>query len=679
MKRRFTTLLAALLLPLCIAAQEHRRLTNLPHVYIDTFTGYDVTSKTVQIGARMWYVDEQDHVTLYDSITIRGRGNSTWNLAKKPYRIKLPKKARLLGSTHANAKKWTLLANHGDKSLIRNALASYIGELCGQPFTPAAQFVDLTLNGNYRGCYQLSDQVDVRKGRVNVVEQDYPLEPESNITGGYLVEADGFMDYTAGVNGWRTPIGVPMTIHYPDDEEIDASQLSYISTFVNRFESRLFSNGFADPEQGYRAYVDSASLASWYVASEITANPDYVWSMYYYKDCNNDRLYFGPLWDYDIAFNNDNRLSNTTTALMADVAFTNNGMDRWIGRFWSDEWFQRLVFRSYSRLYADGLEQRLLSRIDSLATLLQESQQLNYEKWSISTRTLREVVLYSTYDEYVADLRRFVSGRLPSLLRTFASRQPDAVDVDDYEQVVPGFTAHPAYYYRLSNAGTGTVLDLDADERLVANAYDEGSYSQQWRIITLRNGYQMLVNRLSGHALADPTTGQSTPTTNLGTQLAALPLDSADKSHQWNLVGQTEVYYNLNNRRSQHTANLSGGNAADGTSVLSYTNDDRNASSRNRLWLIEPADKIPTNGDGIESLPAVSTDYALAYNPQRLLLHFGADDPSRLSFTATVFDQRGRPVLRFHAGESASVAHLPKGLYIVAWDFHGHHAVKFLR
>jgi spore coat protein CotH len=155
-------------------AQEHKRLTNLPHLYINTFTGNPIVSKTEQVWARMWLVDEQDVVTFYDSISIRGRGNSTWNMAKKPYRIKLQEKTKLLGNSRANAKKWTLLANHGDKTLMRNALASYIGDLCGQPFTPAAKFVDLTLNGAYQGCYQLSDQIDIRKKRVNIAEQDYP-------------------------------------------------------------------------------------------------------------------------------------------------------------------------------------------------------------------------------------------------------------------------------------------------------------------------------------------------------------------------------------------------------------------------------------------------------------------------------------------------------------------------
>lgn len=662
-----------------VMSQEHHRLTNLPHLYVNTFDGRDVTSKTTQVLARLWMVDENDDVAFYDSVLIRGRGNSTWQLSKKPYRIKFAQKTRLLGEERANAKKWTLLANHGDKTLFRNALASYIGDLCGQTFTPAAKFVDLTLNGNYRGCYQISDQIEVRKKRVDIEEQDLPLTSESNITGGYLLEADGFKDYQSGISGWRTPKGVPMTIHHPDDEVIKDRQLAYISRFVDDFENVLFSAYYADAERGYRARVDSTSLVSWYLASEIMANPDYVWSLYFYKDRDDDHLYFGPLWDCDIAFNNDNRLGNTTASLMADVAFSNNGMERWVGRFWSDEWFQRLVFRNYEQLYSNGLEEKLLQKIDSLQDLLQESQQLNYQKWGINVRALREKVLYSTYDEYVDDLRRFVSSRLPALLLAFAQRQPDDVDMEQYDRVTPGFATSPEYCHVISNIGTSTVFDIDAVGKVVANASNSQSHSQQWQIVTLDNGYQQILNRMNGMALTDPTQGETTETTNLGTQLTVTTPDSTDKAQQWHIVKQAEGRYNLNNRKTHHTANLTGGNRANGTVIQSYANNERNATSNNRMWDINVVDSIPGYETAIRQVDDMPLEYALAYDPAAHFLHFGADTPERLDFMVDVYDQVGRRVMRFQAGKGADVAHLPRGVYVLTWYCNGRHSVKFQR
>lgn len=138
-----------LIVPLCSAAQ-HNQLTNIPTIYIDTHNAQPVISKSEYIFADMVYVSGSDTLR-YDSLRIRGRGNSTWGLAKKPYRIKFNESTRFLGEGHAKNKSWTLLANHADKSLLRNAVTSQMGEFLGLPFNPAAHFVDLVLNGTYQG------------------------------------------------------------------------------------------------------------------------------------------------------------------------------------------------------------------------------------------------------------------------------------------------------------------------------------------------------------------------------------------------------------------------------------------------------------------------------------------------------------------------------------------------
>ena len=332
-------------LPLRAAETEHVRLTNLPHVYINTFTGKSITSKTSYVYAKMWMVSEEDSVAFYDSLEIRGRGNSTWNLAKKPYKLKFHQKEKLLGKGYAKTKKWTLLANHGDKTLIRNAVTSATGEWLGLKFNPAAKFVDLTLNGNYVGTYQLTDNIDVRPHRVNITEQDYPLTEESNITGGYLLEADGFHDFTNGVTGFYSArSSVPLRIHYPDEDEIDNRQFTYIRDFINTFETRLFASSYQDEEEGYRPLLDSLSLANWYLATEVSGNIDGFYSLYFYKEMDDDHLYWGPLWDYDIAYANDDRKGDTSRQLMRDVAYGSN-MRTWFVQMWTDPWFTSLVAR----------------------------------------------------------------------------------------------------------------------------------------------------------------------------------------------------------------------------------------------------------------------------------------------------------------------------------------------
>ena len=695
MVRRLRILSVCVCMCVCVAAQEHVRLTNLPHVYINTFSGKAITSKTTYVLARMWIVDEGDSVAFYDSLEIRGRGNSTWTMSKKPYRLKFHVKEKLLGKGYAKTKNWTLLANHGDKSLIRNALTSRLGERMGLKFNPAARFVDLTLNGQYMGNYQISDHIDVRPHRVDVCEQDVPLNEESNITGGYLLEADGFSDFENGRTGFYTAQkGAPIRIHYPDDEDIESAQFKYIRNYVNNLEARLFATYFTDSIKGYRALVDSTSLANWYLATEISGNPDGFYSTYFYKERDDDHIYWGPLWDYDIAYSNDNRIGDTSRRMMRDVGFGTNIIRPWMERMWKDPWFVTLISRRYKQVVKEGLEDYMLHEIDSLATLLDQSQQLNYRRWGINQRTLRECVLYSTYEEYIDDLRSYVKKHIAYLSEVLDKYSPDIP-----EPKIPDFDADELAYYTIANVGTNTVFDIaSTDNGICANARNEESMSQQWRIRPLANGYMHITNRMTGLALNDPTQGEPTATTEVGTQLNTAVADSTDSRQQWDIVHQANERYNLINLFSQHGANLSGGNSANGTNIISYTNDGRNGSSNNRMWFITSVDKVELEV-GIEDIPLFSnlnssffilhssfsnlnsqSDYALAYDPQGQRLHFGAEDPSQLNFTVRVYDQSGRIVRTFRASNECFLTGLPHGIYIVSWSVEGQQrSVKFTK
>lgn len=640
-------------------AQQYSRYTNLPAVYIRTFDGYSISSKTAYKYATIHYVDENDNVTVYDSVSIRGRGNSTWNLSKKPYRIKFLTKEKLLGKGKANAKKWTLMANAGDKTLIRNAVTAAMGEFLGMDFNPAYKFVDLNINGTYYGNYQISDQVEVRKHRVDIQEQDYPLTDESDVTGGYLLEVDGFKD---GNCFTTATYSVPVRIHYPEDEEIAYSQNEYIRNYMREFESVLAGKSFADPESGYRSWVDSVSLANWFIATEVSANIDGYYSTYFYKDQQDPLLYFGPLWDYDIAYGNDTRLGDTSRKLMTDVGYGQTKM--WVNRMWSDPWFAKLVNRRYKEALDAGLVDRMITVIDSLTVLLDESQQQNYRKWGINTRMYHERVLYSSYAQYVNDLKAFINTHTEYLRTAFANKQP--------AEPTPPFVPRD-FYYRIINAGNAKALDVTgrstADGANVCIWDNEAdSESEQWNIVAIGN-YFMLINRSSGMALNDPTEGSCTATTNLGTILNVVLPNEKDNRQLWYITSQgTAGYYNLTNRHTNHTANLSGGNSNNGTNVLSYTNDSRNSSSNNRLWFLIPDEELESAIAVVESEPE---EYALAYNSESKVLHFGSATPEKLTFMVSVHSLSGRLVGQFRADEQYDMSSLPADTYIVSWTCGG--------
>lgn len=651
MKQLLTTallLLATALLPTAANAQTWERKSDLPCLYINVDDGTDITSKEDYKKATIHYAKEDGTVKEYLLCDVRGRGNSTWGLPKKPYRLKFASKEKFLGDDFAKAKSWTLLANCGDKTMIRNAVTSAMGAKLGLPFNPAAKFCDLVLNGQYLGTYQISDQMEVRPKRVEVTEQDVPLAEGADITGGYLLEVDGFADG----NVFRTNKNVAVVIHYPDEDDIVASQNQYIANYVRQFETKLFSANFKDPELGYRPMIDSTTLARWYIATEVSANIDGLWSTYFYKDQGDPKLYWGPLWDYDIAYANDDRKGDTSRQLIADVGY--GDALAWVQQMWRDPWFGELICREYSAALAGGLTEYMLAKVDSLCQVIDQSKDLNYQKWQINKKYLRERVLYSSFDQYVDDLRDFITTHNAYLAVAFAIRasaKPTAA-------FVPGAT-----YYRLLNKNATTAIEAADNGNIQCWANTPSRLEQDWAIAPVAGAFT-LTNRATHKALADPTPDPTTATTNTGTQLATAEPDPTDDRQLWQLTPQGSAgCYNLTNVHTQHTANLTSGNTANGTAVISYTTDSRNATSANRLWLPVATDPL-SEADAIAKLPAEG-DYALLYDSQTHTLRFAGDTPQA---KAAIYDAAGRRIAQFATTLPHSIESLAKGTYIIRWN-----------
>ncbi len=178
-------------------------------------------------------------------------------------------------------KNWILLANYDDKSLLRNAAALYAGTFTNLAWTPHSRFVELYLNGQYEGTYQLVEQIEIDKNRLNITEMDDTDVSGNAVTGGYLLEFD-----TAGQSDdILFPIsGVTFDLHDPDPAE--PAQLSYIENYLQQTSDALYSDTFADPDTGYAQFLNSTTFIDWYLVEELFKNNDAVdWSScYMYKD-----------------------------------------------------------------------------------------------------------------------------------------------------------------------------------------------------------------------------------------------------------------------------------------------------------------------------------------------------------------------------------------------------------
>lgn len=648
------------------------QLTNIPTMRIETFDGQDIVSKTDYKLARISMTDETGTV-VYDSVSIRGRGNSSWDRMKdkRPYRLKFQKKEKFLGKGYAKAKSWVLLANADDKTLIRNALTFIMSDRVGVKVVPAMQFVDLYLNNRFVGNYMISDKIDVRPHRVNITEQDTIVtDPNTDISGGYLLEIDGFTDSEATY--FHTKKNLNVRIHSPEEEVINNQQINYIQNFVQEFEDRIFKEPIGD----YVSMVDSATFISWYLSNEIAANLDAFWSIYFYKERGEDFFYWGPLWDEDLGYNNTTRAGDVSTSLLTDVGFGKSQGKIWMQRLRNDEWFRSATADAYERIYNEGLTDFMIGVVDSLVNLLQESADLNYQVWSINQRVYEEIDLFNTYTEYIDCLKQFIRKHNDYLLAEFNSRRP--------KEPEKPFEPLTNKYYRLHASGNSNfVIDVTSGDAVPGKAIclnfeDDASLSQQWRPVRVSENRYRFINRQSEMALADYT--ESDP---YSYPLVLYPVDESDERQEWYLsVPRNGDTYNLYNVATSKHINNRGGRFTAGNDVVGYASSDKDATSANRLWIFEEFADVETEPDTVSTaiLSAKRPDYALRYAPTAGRLRFVSNNPESLTFQVAVYSMSGQLLREFEAQQGCDVADLPKAAYLVVWTEGGvRRSVKFVK
>ena len=346
-------------------------------------------------GATFGYTDDYEGGH-YELDYIRGRGNSTWDAEKKPYKIKLDKPADLFGM--GKNKHWTLIANYYDNSLVRNRLTYYLGQQMDMPFTPQLVPVDVVMNGKYLGGYYLCEQIRVGESRVNINNLEEIKAGEEDISGGYLLGVAPYGNeegYT-----FKTSQGVEMVVESPEElenKDVPDERLGemnqYIEDYVNKTEAAIFGNGFKDEEGHYYTdYMDLSSAAKYYLIQEFSANGDAyrTTSTHLYKD-RNGKLCWGPLWDFDyVAWAStdyeDYDFTDTSYArfftdfswferLKADPTFVNEVNKAWGGKDSEDP---KTLCYQLNELIKDG------GVLDQYADEMESSAANNFDKWGMT-------------------------------------------------------------------------------------------------------------------------------------------------------------------------------------------------------------------------------------------------------------------------------------------------------
>lgn len=426
------------------------RITNLPTVSIHTHDGVIPYDKEHDIQAQFTIIGDSSYALLSEPGTIRERGNASRDFPKKPWRIKFENKQNVLDAP-AKAKKWTLINNYGDKTLMRNLLAFELSRLMGMPYTPYGRAVDVLFNGEYKGCYQLCDQVQVHKNRVNIEEMTPRDNSGDALTGGYFIEIDAY-SYNEPVYFYSNQKR-PVTIKSPDSDSITSAQKDYIKNHFNKMES------------DWPNYLDLNTFLRHFLVGELSANIDTYWSVFMYKHRMNDTIYTGPVWDFDLAFNNDGRI--TPPNEMSDYVYRSGGSYANNMR----SFVNNIIVQTAStqdRLLAiwdearhNGIDQdHLVAFVDSMEEELLQSQELNFLRWPIMNRIVHQNPrIWGSYEAEVENVRDFIRKRVewmdnrlgytyvPESISTISDSDSDDIDF-----------SRPYSVYSLSGQILGTNL-----------------------------------------------------------------------------------------------------------------------------------------------------------------------------------------------------------------------------
>jgi hypothetical protein len=401
---------------------------NLPILDINT-DDVPITSKTTDVSGTI-SITSADGSTTYlpggsdtdNTATFHVHGNTTALMPKLPYEMKLGTSVDLLNllgvqcgyvtssgkATCDKSKTYVLLANYDDKSLLHDWAASYLanaipygngsngylsetpgsptpsGTSALVPWAPHSIFVELFLNGQYEGNYQLIEKVNVDSHRVNIPELT-ESDTSGDLSGGYLMEIDQHQDEAYVFD---TPQGLPIGLIDPDfspDPEVPA-QTSYITQYVDTAENALFGSNYTDPQQGWRAYFDEASLVNFYIVNDVMGNVDggaFFSSDYLYKTVDNPLLYMGPIWDFDVAAGNVNYqpIVSPTVPWMQVEAI-------WYKQLFTDPSFAADVQTQWNTLKNNGVFTMWISAIEQQSTTLAQSAQNNFTRWPMIGETV---------------------------------------------------------------------------------------------------------------------------------------------------------------------------------------------------------------------------------------------------------------------------------------------------
>ena len=379
-------------------------------------------------GARNNISDPFNHYN--GKIGIEIRGQSSQSFPMKSYSIELRDTSgnstdKSLFGLPKEAD-WVLYAPYTDKTLMRNFLAYSISIDLGH-WAAHCRFVEVIINGDYKGVYIFMERIKRGSGRVNIAKMASTDISGDAVTGGYIFSLD------KEPNGWYSSFTTPNSLNnnkrrfsyvYPKVENIVPAQQEYIKSFVDSFENVLAGKDFQHPIYGVRNFADISSFMDYFIINEVSRNVDgYRLSTYFYKDrdSRNRKIVAGPVWDYDLAFRNADYCDGSNTsgwAYQFNTVCPGDGaglIPFWWNRFQEDTaYISRLRCRWKEVRASTIATANLTRRIDSVVNLLREAQVRHFQRWQVLGKYVwpNPQPIADSYNQEIQYLKSWLTARL---------------------------------------------------------------------------------------------------------------------------------------------------------------------------------------------------------------------------------------------------------------------------
>jgi len=407
---------------------------NVPIMVIST--DYAPIPDEPKIHARMGIINNgsgnmnhtTDQFNAYDGyIAIEQRGSSSFFSPKKSFAFKTQNysgvdiNTNLLGLPSEN--EWILLGNFTDKTLIRNTLTFDLARSMGR-WAPRSRFCELIINNDNKGLYVLTEKIKRDANRVNISKNE-----TSDVSGGYIFKIDKSTGATS--SGWYSNYQPVFAFynqhtffqyHYPKPEYITFEQEMYIQAYVDSFETALYYN-YAYPQKDYYKFIDINSFIDFFIINEVAKNVDgYRLSTFLYKDkdSKNGKLVMGPVWDFDLAYNNADFCGGTSSSGWAYKYGETCPEDMSQPPFWWEKFLSDTVFTNKLNCRWNYLRHTILDTtyiynyIDSVYAMINYAQMRNFMQWPIMGLSIwpNPVHVPQSYPEEISSLKDWFRNRL---------------------------------------------------------------------------------------------------------------------------------------------------------------------------------------------------------------------------------------------------------------------------